>query len=82
MATYKWLSRRLRIVPNMLIPKTTHTNVIRISIGQANSAYSLLVVMPIGRLTAAHKMTTCQPQKCIQDSLSLHMRAFSSRWSE
>jgi hypothetical protein len=44
MATYMWRSRRLRMVPNMLIAKTTQTRVMAMSIGHSSSAYSLLVV--------------------------------------
>ena len=62
-ATYKWLSLLLIIVPNMLIPNTTQTKVITISIGHSNSAYSLPLVYPANKVTAAATIINCQTQK-------------------
>src|SRR3546814_17290672 len=42
--------------------KDTTTTAISTSIGQISSAYSLLWVNPIGRVTAASTITSCQPQ--------------------
>ena len=52
------------------------------SMGHSSSAYSLLVVRPSGSVMAAPTMMACQPQKLIQLSASLNMRALHSRCSE
>ncbi len=56
-------SRRLQMVPIRLMPNTTQTRVMAMSIGHSSSAYSLLVVKPSGSVSAADTMISCQPQK-------------------
>ena len=70
------------MVPNRLTVKMTHTRAMAISIGHSSSAYSLLVVRPSGSVMAAATMMACQPQKLIQLSVSLNMRALQSRCRE
>ena len=82
MATYMCFSRRLRIVPIRLTVKATHTMAMAILMGHSSSAYSLLVVKPIGSVTAAPTMMACQPQKLNQLRKSLNIRALHSRCSE
>ncbi len=66
----------------MLTPKVIHTSAIAMSMGHSSSAYSLLVVNPNGKVSAADTMMSCQPQKCSVLSRSLNMRALQSRWRE
>jgi len=67
-------------VPSMLMPNTTHP--MAMAIGHSSAAYSLEVVMPIGRERAAARMINCQPQKWMLLSASLNMRVFSRRCIE
>ena len=64
----------------MLNPNTTHISVIIISIGHSSSAYSLPVVYPISRETAAQTIMNCQPQKWIFPSLLLCQSDFTLAW--
>src|SRR5678815_2563017 len=82
MATYRCLARRVRMVPNMFIPKTTQITVIRISNGHSNSAYSLAVVIPHSNVIAASTIMDCHPQKWIFPNFLLHIGVFSKRGNE
>ena len=42
--------------------------------GHSSSAYSLPLVKPSGRVTAASKMTSCQPQNVNQASFGRNKR--------
>ena len=81
-ATYRCFSRRFQMVPNRLTEKTTQIRAMAMSIGHSSSAYSLLVVNPSGSVTAAATMIAFHPQKLIQLSLSLNIRALQRRCSE
>ena len=70
------------MVPKKLIANTTHTSAMAMSMGHSSSAYSLLWVMPKGKVSAADTMMACQPQKWMRLSTSENMRALSSRWLE
>ena len=59
------------MVPKKSTAYATQTMVIRMSMGHSASAYSLLWVMPRGRVIATSTMTSCQPQKVKAASLSL-----------
>ena len=52
------------------------------SIGHWSSAYSLLWVIPRGRVMAAATMISCQPQKWTWLSARLNIGVFSRRCSE
>ena len=75
-------SRRFTMVPMRLTVKATQTTAMAMSTGHSSSAYSLLVVMPRGSVTAAATMIACHPQKWNQPRPSLNIRALHSRWSE
>ena len=66
----------------MLIPNTTQIKAMAISIGHSNSAYSLEVVYPNGRVTAAATIINCHPQKCSLLKKSLNILALSKRCIE
>ncbi|MNE38701.1 hypothetical protein D3C80_1326100 [compost metagenome] len=82
MATYMWRSLLRKMVPIMLMPKTTQTTAIAMSIGHSNSAYSLEEVYPKGKVIAAATMINCQAQKLILLKVSLNILAFSNRCNE
>lgn len=82
MATYMWRSLRLIIVPIILTPKATQTKAIAISIGHSNSAYSLELVSPKGKVIAAARMINCHPQKCKLLRKSLNNLALHKRCKE
>ena len=76
-------SRRLTNVMRKLPPKTnSQITAMAMSIGHSSSAYSLLWVIPNGKVKAAETMIACQPQKWMLLSVSLHIRALQSRWVE
>ena len=70
----------LIIVPIILIPKTTQIRVMAISIGHSSSAYSLLVVIPSGRVIAAATIINCHPQKWILLNRLLNILALQKSW--
>jgi len=75
-----WRSRRFTSVIMKLMPKnTTHTTAIIRSMGQISSAYSFDWVNPKGRVSAAHTMIVCHPQKWRLLSRSDHILALHSR---
>jgi len=53
-----------------------------ILIGHSSSAYSLLVVMPIGKVMTAERMIACQPQKWKRARAREGMGALSRRCIE
>ena len=63
----------------MLTPKATQIKAMAISIGHSNSAYSLDVVIPKGKVTAAATIINCHPQKCRLLKKSLNILAFNKR---
>src|SRR5438876_573002 len=69
-------------VNSRLTVNATQMTAMAILIGHSNSAYSLLVVNPSGSVMAAATMIAFQPQKLIQLSASLNMRALHNRCSE
>ncbi len=81
-ATYMWRSRRHQSVPKKLMANATHTTAMAMSIGHSSSAYSLPLVNPVVRVSAAATMISCQPQKLNQDRKSLNIRALHSRCVE
>ena len=70
------------MAPSRLMVNTTQITAMAILIGHSNSAYSLLVVNPIGRVMAAATIIAFQPQKCSQLRVSLNMRVLQSRCTE
>ncbi len=63
------LTFRIPTVPKNTIAYDTHTTVIKRSIGQISSAYSLLWVRPMGKVITAETITAFQPQNVSQASL-------------
>ncbi len=70
------------MVPSRFTVNATQMSAMAMSMGHSSSAYSLLVVRPSGSVIAAATMMAFQPQKLIELSASLNMRALQSRWSE
>src|SRR5690554_5728512 len=65
---------RVASVPKNTIMTPIHTTAIRIEIGHSSSAYSFVVVKPMGKLITAATITNCHPQKVKAANLSENNR--------